>query len=110
MNWLAEYWYVLLMAAVIVVAVVLYFRETKSVKEWLLYAVVEAEKALGGGTGRVKLRQVYDLFIQRFPTMSKLVPFDVFSQWVDEVLVQLKKLLESNADLSLYIAGLEVKQ
>lgn len=41
------------------------------VKEWLLWAVTEAEKELGSGTGQLKLRQVYDLFVQRFPVITK---------------------------------------
>ena len=34
------------------------------VKEWLLWAVVLAEKELGSGTGQLKLRYVYDLFLE----------------------------------------------
>ena len=33
--------------------------------EWLLLAVVKAEKELGDGTGQLKLRFVYDMFIDK---------------------------------------------
>ena len=38
-------------------------KQLSKVKEWLLYAVTMAEKELGGGTGKLKLRYVYDLFL-----------------------------------------------
>ena len=41
-------------------------KQLEIVKEWLLLAVVEAEKKLGGGTGQIKLRYVYDMFIEKF--------------------------------------------
>ena len=74
-----------------------------AVKEWLLYAVTEAEKAMGGGTGKLKLRQVYDLFLQRFPAVSQAVQFETFSAWVDEALEQMKSLLASNKALQDYV-------
>ena len=48
------------------------------VKEWLLYAVMEAEKELGSGTGALKLRFVYDMFITKFPLLVALIPFSTF--------------------------------
>lgn len=76
-----------------------------AVKEWLLWAVTEAERELGAGTGRLKLRQAYDLFIQRFPAVSRYVPFETFSGWVDEALEQMKKLLATNAAVKDYVCG-----
>lgn len=43
-----------------------------SVKEWLLYAVAQAEKELGSGTGQLKLRYVYDMFILKFSAVAKV--------------------------------------
>ncbi|MFR6482019.1 MAG: hypothetical protein ACLUPD_10785 [Anaerotignum faecicola] len=45
--------------------------QREKVKEWLLLAVTEAEKELGSGTGQLKLRYVYDLFLRRFPAVAK---------------------------------------
>ena len=45
-------------------------RSRMSAKEWLLFAVTEAEKSLGGGTGELKLHVTYDAFIKRFPLLS----------------------------------------
>ena len=54
--------------------------QINDVKQWLLYAVTEAEKDLGSGTGKLKLRQVYDLFLQRFPIVSRMISFEQFGQ------------------------------
>lgn len=110
--WLAENWYLALTAVVMVVmAVVLVGSFVKlptkeqiaKIKEWLLYAVTEAEKELGGGTGQLKLRQVYDLFVQRFPAVAAVVSFDTFSLWVDEALEQMRELLAKNEHAAAYV-------
>ena len=110
--WLAENWYLALTAVVMVVmAVVLVGSFVKlptkeqiaKIKEWLLYAVTEAEKELGGGTGQLKLRQVYDLFVQRFPAVAAVISFDTFSLWVDEALEQMRELLAKNEHAAAYV-------
>ena len=75
------------------------------VKEWLLYAVAIAEKELGSGTGKLKLRYVYDMFISKFPHLSKTVSFEGFSLLVDEALEQFREMLEQNKNVNKYING-----
>lgn len=70
--------------------------QREKVKEWLLWAVMQAEKELGGGTGKLKLRRAYDLFVQRFPAVAMAVSFDTFSMWVDESLKEMQNLLKTN--------------
>ena len=105
MELLIDHWYLFISGfAVIVAAGVLVFKFTKlpkenqirKVKEWLLLAVTEAEKTLGSGTGQLKLRYVYDMFIQRFNWLVKIVSFDMFSEWVDEALIEMRKMLLNN--------------
>lgn len=95
MEFILEYWYIILAAvvttAVAVVLAVRFFKQPSGeqvakVKEWLLVAVLEAEKQFGSGTGKLKLRSVYDLFVARFPWIAKVISFDVFANWVDEAL------------------------
>jgi flagellar basal body-associated protein FliL len=74
-----------------------------NIKEWLKYAVVEAEKALGSGTGQLKLRMVYDMAIKQFPWVVNLVPFETFSSWVDESLGWMNKQLETNKAAQEYV-------
>jgi hypothetical protein len=78
--------------------------QKSNIIEWLLYAVTEAEKQLGGGTGELKLRIVYDWFIAKYPTVSKFVSFGVFSYWVDAALDKMRAMLE-NARISDYVKG-----
>lgn len=105
MEFLINYWDLLVaLVAIIVVAVIVVVQYLKSprskqmekVREWLLLAVIEAEKQLGGGTGKIKLRYVYDLFIQRFRFMSLIISFEKFAQIVDEALEEMRHLLETN--------------
>lgn len=75
------------------------------VREWLLWAVTEAEKDLGGGTGKLKLRQVYDLFVTRFPWLAKLVSFELFSSMVDDALEEMRDMLETNEAAKAFVEG-----
>lgn len=70
--------------------------QIEKVKEWLLWAVTSAEAELGGGTGQLKLRLVYDMFIERFPAIAKAVSFDTFMAWVDEALDDMREMLKQN--------------
>lgn len=114
MNYILENWYIILAFVALIVLIAVTVRaflglptseQIRSVKEWLLIAVTEAEKALGGGTGKLKLRQVYDLFVQRFPWLAKIVSFDTFSGWVDEALDEMREMLSENTAVANYVAG-----
>ena len=105
MEFLIENWYIILAAmalgALAVVAVVRFFRlprekQMENVRQWLLGAVTAAEKELGGGTGKLKLRTVYDAFLTKFPWLAPVIPFEQFSGLVDDALVEMRKLLADN--------------
>lgn len=102
MKWLADNWSLLLVIAVIIVYFVIVGK--KGIKEWLLYFVSRAEKELGSGTGQLKLRMVYDAFILRYPIFSKIIPFALFSLFVDNALKEMKKIIESNKAIETYIS------
>ena len=108
MNWLVDNWYLIvgLIAVILMVVagVVNFFKlptsaQISNVKEWLKYAVAEAEKALGSGTGQLKLRMVYDMAIQTFPWLAKCIKFEQFSKWVDDALEWLNHQLENNENI-----------
>ena len=112
MNFLVENWQLLIVAiAVIVVAIYIVYafikmpRNAQLVKlqEWLLWAVAEAEKSLGSGTGQLKLRYVYDMFIVRFPALASVITFEAFSLLVDKALEKFNELLSSNKKVEEYI-------
>lgn len=78
-------------------------KKIANIKEWLKYAVVEAEKALGSKTGQLKLRMVYDMAVKQFSWIVTLIPFETFSVWVDEALEWMNKQLEENEATQAYI-------
>ena len=88
-----------------IILIVLAIKQPKKVKEWLRYAVIEAEKELGSGTGPVKLRSVYDMFITKFPKLSVFISFNTFSEWVDVALDYMEELLTDNKNVKAIIKG-----
>lgn len=66
------------------------------IKNWLLYAVAEAEKDLGSGTGKLKLAQVYNKFVSECPQLAAIITYQKFTSLVDEVLADFKNILNSN--------------
>lgn len=84
--------------------------QINKIKEWLLYAVAIAEKELGAGTGQLKLRYVYDMFLAKFPYLSKVLTFKTFSNLVDEVLSNLKYTLNTNVSIKNYVLNEEKEE
>ena len=80
-------------------------KQLNKVREWLLYAITKAEKELGAGTGKLKLRYVYDMFVARFEWLAKVITFDMFSMMVDEALEQMRTMLDSNEAVQKLIAN-----
>jgi len=114
MDFFIENWFVIIAVVAIVVGIIVaaikFAKSGKAsqianLKEWLLYATTEAEKALGSGTGKLKLRTVYDMFLLKFPWLAKIISFDTFSGLVDEALEDMNDLLTNNAAVQLYVNG-----
>ncbi len=116
MNLLVDNWY-LVVAGLALLAFVIYCiytffgmpteKQISKVKEWLIWACIEAEKALQSGTGQLKLRQVYDAFcaVPAFTWIAKVVSFDLFSMWVADALIEVKEMLINNKALAEYVYG-----
>ena len=112
MKFIIDNWYIVFIGSIFAVlaikAIYTYInypseKKLSKVREWLLYAVTEAEKELGGGTGQIKLRYVYDMFLAKFPYLAKVVSFDSFSKLVDEALEKFRELLKSNKKITEYV-------
>ena len=103
MEWIINNWSLI----IVILAVIVYFIMSgkKSVMKWLLFAVTMAEQEMGSGTGKIKLAQVYQDFVAAYPIFSKIVPFAVFSAWVDAVLDEMRHLLETNSDIKKFVEG-----
>lgn len=114
MEFITNNWYIILAVIAILAggAVALYrffqlpsAEQLAKVKEWLLFAVTEAEKELGGGTGQIKLRYVYDMFVTKFPWLVKVISFEAFSGLVDEALGNMRELLQKNNAVAALVEG-----
>jgi len=114
MEFIINNWYIILALVAILTAVgaamYRYFHlpseaQLAKVREWLLWAVTEAEKELGGGTGKLKLRQVYDLFVTRFSWLARIVSFDLFSSLVDDALEEMREMLKNNKAVKALVEG-----
>ena len=114
MKFIVENWYIIV-AAVAALAVVIYLlmkffklpraAQIAKVKEWLLFAVTQAEKEFGSGTGQLKLRYVYDMFVTKFPYLVQFISFEFFSDLVDKVLVEFKKMFNTNVAVKQYVVA-----
>lgn len=114
MEFIIEYWYIIVAAIALVAgagfAIYRYANlptaeQLDKVREWLLWAVTEAEAALGGGTGQLKLRYVYDLFVEKFPWLVKVISFELFSSLVDDALEDMRDMLEKNNAVKALVEG-----
>ena len=94
--------WVISISIVISLVIILLALRFASFRNWLVYAVSEAEKYLGAKTGRLKIRYAYDLALKNFPTFAKIIPWSVFSWLVDKALVVMRDML-NNKEIAGYI-------
>lgn len=69
-------------------------------KNWLVWAVTEAETMFGSKTGQLKLRYAYELAVERFPILAKFIPFALFSKFVDGALDIMRDMIENNKNIA----------
>lgn len=116
MEWLIENWFLivaLLSCGAVGISLVFRFlgmpteKQKAKIKEWLIWACIEAERALQSGTGQLKLREVWNMFcaVPAFTWVARIISFEVFSGWVSEALAEVKQMLISNKALAEYVYG-----
>lgn len=129
MEWLIDNWSLLVVLVCAIGAGVMGCKkfiqsgktnQIKKVKEWLLYACVVAEQEFGSGKGSLKLRYVYDKFVEKFGFIKYVVTFEEFSVLVDDVLDSAieffenqgveKKPIDSNSILDLDLDNINVPE
>lgn len=107
-TWIREYWFIfILFIGVVATAAIKVYKfintpsgeQLKKVQQWLIWAVAKAEEALGSGTGQLKLRYVYDMFITKFPVIAKFVTYDEFKAMTEKALEEFKEMLENNKQI-----------
>ena len=84
---------------------IIYTKQTDKVRKWLLYAVTIAEKELKGGTGKLKLEYVYDLFTARYTWLKVVMSRATFENLVEDALEDMRHLLNTNEAISNLVEG-----
>ena len=119
MNYIIDNWFIILALALaiafIIYLIVKFFKmpsdkQLNKVREWLLLAVTNAEKELGSGTGKLKLRYVYDMFLGKFPWIAKVISFEQFSYLVDDALDEMRELLATNKAIAKIVSNENIKE
>ena len=67
--------------------------------EWLVDKVADAEAYFGSETGQLKLRSVYDTFVQQRPILAVVISFNKFSSLVDAALEKFEQMLSENGKI-----------
>lgn len=108
MTFMYNYWFLIVagIAVVSVVSIKVYNwlkkpnnEQLEQVRQWLIYAVAKAEKELGSGTGELKLRYVYNMFIAKFPAIALFISFETFAEMVNKALEELEGLIAENSNI-----------
>lgn len=82
-------------------------KQKEKIRNWLIWACIEAERKLQSDTGQLKLREVWNMFcaVPVFTAVAKFIPFKRFSEWVKEALILAKEMLIKNENLAQYVYG-----
>ena len=118
MMWIVENWILLLCAVIVATWTYLSVNDflkkpnetqISKIREWLIWACIEAERSLKSGTGQLKLREVWNLFcaVPAFTWVAKVITFETFSDWVTVALHDVKQMIITNDNLAQYIYGEE---
>ena len=97
LEFLQQYWfYIAIILIAVGVTIYTAIKEPKKIQEWLVWACAQAELTLGSGTGMLKLREVYDMFLTQYPIISKFISFSTFQKWTEESLLIFKDWVSNN--------------
>jgi LPS O-antigen subunit length determinant protein (WzzB/FepE family) len=108
MNFIINYWPMLIVAiAIIAMAVVTVIdfinkspkERIETIKQWAVYACAMAEAHLGSGTGQMKMRETYDMFLQRFPSLATVITYEKYKEIAEKALLEFKQMLSTNPSI-----------
>ena len=90
----------IIIAVIVAVFLIVFIIWLMGFKNWLVYAVAEAEKVLGSNTGQLKLRMVYDMAVARYKILAKVMPFTVFNGFVKAALKIMNDMIANNDSIA----------
>lgn len=89
----------IIVGVILIGAAGLVILDFSSFRHWLLYGVIKAETYFGSKTGKLKLEYVYNLALVKYPIITKLIPFKLFSKLVNLSLAAMKTMLSENEEI-----------
>ena len=103
-NFLINNWYLIIIAIAGLSLLINYLfdfsqkpsaAKIQNIKEWAIYACALAEAHLGSGTGQLKMRETYDMFIVRFPDLARIVSFEMYKNIAELALLEFKQMMQN---------------
>lgn len=104
-DFLELYWSDILIVFLVLLIIISLFKHKKyeELKAIALCLVVQAEKALGSGTGSAKFSMVMDGLYNKMPSIIKFMfTKQELTELIEGAVVELKGLLATGADLKSY--------
>lgn len=105
-DFILNYWASILTVIIFIAVMVVLVRKgaTKQVNQILFYLVIEAEKAFGGGTGKLKYSAVTTWLYERLPYILKILFTDKqIDQMIEKAVQDMKDYLENNKQAKVLI-------
>jgi hypothetical protein len=115
--WIRENWYIfiLFIGVISMMAIRVYEflkqpnkAQLQQIQEWLVYAVARAEEVLGSGTGKMKLKYVYDMFVTKFPAFAMFISYEKFVEMTEKALKEFKEMIAENPKIKEFYAWDEI--
>lgn len=98
---------VIIFLILVIIGLISFFIKKGNVQKLLVYICLKAEKKFGAKTGQIKLREVYEWFVTKWPVLSLLISFNEFSKMVDIALEEMRHLIDTNMQIFDYVNGKE---
>ena len=95
----------LIIGGIIAVFLVVFTIWLLGFKDWLVWAVAEAESLFGSKTGELKLRYAYNLAVKQYPILAKIIPFAIFKKIIDVALKVMEDMVKNNNSIKASIMG-----
>lgn len=105
LEFIGNYWYLIVTAAAMVVLAVTFIidfikkspkERLESVKQWAVYACALAQAHLGSNTGQLKMKETYNMFLEKFPDLAKQISYETYKKTAEEALIEFKDMLKTN--------------
>lgn len=105
LEFIVNYWYLIVTAIAMVIVAISFVidfikkspkERLECVKQWAVYACAMAEAHLGSNTGQMKMKETYDMFLAKFPSLAQQISYETYKNIAEQALLELKEMLKTN--------------